>query len=114
MAKWDDNNRFDRTRFVDFNSIQFSPPWGVDEQDWWNGPGNHEDLQTIRWKGDIMKYDVVGKAGKDNAIFDRLPDDIDVLQAAAERVVSMSPLSAETNEFLRNRRDHQTTMSATR
>ncbi len=37
MAKWDDNSRFDRTRFVDSNSIQFSPPWGVDEQDWWNG-----------------------------------------------------------------------------
>lgn len=55
-----------------------------------------------------MRYDVVGKARRDYAILDRLPDNIDVLRRAAEHAITTSHLSAETKEFLRSIRDRQT------
>lgn len=55
-----------------------------------------------------MKYDVAGKARRDYAILDNLPDNIDVLQEAANHAVTTSHLSVETKEFLRGIRDHQT------
>ena len=54
-----------------------------------------------------MKYDVVGKARRDYAILDNLPDNVGVLQEAAEHAVTASHLSVETKEFLRSIRVHQ-------
>jgi hypothetical protein len=47
-----------------------------------------------------MKYDVVGKARRDYAILDNLPDNVSVLQDAAEHAVTAYHLSVETkNSF---------------
>lgn len=59
-----------------------------------------------------MKYDVVVKARRDYAILDNLPDNIGVLQEAAERAVTASHLSVKTKEFLRSIRDHQPATSS--
>lgn len=54
-----------------------------------------------------MKYDVVGKALRDYALLDKLPDNVGVLQEAAEHAVMTSHLSAETKAFLRLNRENQ-------